>query len=124
MAWRSHARQSFMPRPWAEALTWYSDANAPTYLLAIIRSVLKSGCADKLLADSSAYELAVTDAPLSRPTEAVVVRWRGVIQPEPGSVLIEHESHTGQNDTLTRPESEAVPLFWRFVIEKLGVDPE
>jgi hypothetical protein len=30
---------------------------------------------------------------------------------------------TGRNDRIERQVDEAVPLFWRFVTEKFGVDP-
>jgi hypothetical protein len=40
-----------------------------------------------------------------------------------GCVLIEHLSITGRNDRIERPVAEAVPLFWRFLVEKFGVDP-
>ena len=38
-------------------------------------------------------------------------------------VVIEHESATGHLDRIERPSGEAVPLFWRFVIEKFGIAP-
>jgi hypothetical protein len=38
-------------------------------------------------------------------------------------VLIEQQSLTGHDDRIERLASEAVPLFWRFMIEKFGVHP-
>ena len=32
-------------------------------------------------------------------------------------------THTGRNDCIERPATEAVGLFWRFMIEKFGVHP-
>jgi hypothetical protein len=40
-----------------------------------------------------------------------------------GMVVVEHLSVTGRHDRITRPMLEAVPLFWQFMIEKLGVHP-
>ena len=44
-------------------------------------------------------------------------------KPSEGLVLIEHLSVTGRNDRIERPVDEAVPLFWRFMIEKFVVGP-
>jgi hypothetical protein len=30
---------------------------------------------------------------------------------------------TDRNDRIGRPVADAVPLFWRFMIEKFGVEP-
>jgi hypothetical protein len=35
-----------------------------------------------------------------------------------------HLSLTGRNDRIERPIAEAIPLFWRFVIEKFGITPD
>ncbi len=40
-----------------------------------------------------------------------------------GACLVS-SSVTGHDDQIARPVAEAVPLFWRFMIEKFGVDPE
>jgi len=37
--------------------------------------------------------------------------------------VIEEMSLTGHRDLIERPAAEAVPLFWRFMIEKYGVHP-
>lgn len=39
-----------------------------------------------------------------------------------GGVFIEHRSVTGHDDGIFRDGAEAVPLFWRFMIEKFGVE--
>lgn len=58
------------------------------------------------------------------PVDVVAVRAPGSpIRVPPGTVLIEHLSTTGHDDRITRPAGEAVPLFWRFMIEKFGVEP-
>ena len=41
-----------------------------------------------------------------------------------GHVLVEHLPDTGRNDRIERPLGDAVPLFWRFVQEKFGVQSE
>jgi len=43
-------------------------------------------------------------------------------QGRPGAVLIEHLFATG-HDRIVRPDSEAVALFWRFLIERFGIEP-
>ena len=43
------------------------------------------------------------------------------IKSEPGCVLIEHLTCSGHDERIERPASEAVPLFWRFMIEKYGI---
>lgn len=44
----------------------------------------------------------------------------------PGLVRISHEAYSGLVETIERPSSDALPLFWRFVREKFGIerDPE
>jgi hypothetical protein len=36
---------------------------------------------------------------------------------------VEHLSSTGFNDSIDRPPSDAVRLFWRFALEKYGITP-
>jgi hypothetical protein len=63
-------------------------------------------------------DLIVAARPISEPpVEVVIVRLQW------GTVTIEHVSHNGRNDKISRPASEAVRLFWRFMIEKFGVHP-
>jgi len=58
------------------------------------------------------------------PTTFVAVRAPGSLaKPSEGLVLIEHLSVTGRSNRIERPVDETVPLFWRFMIEKFGVDP-
>jgi hypothetical protein len=58
------------------------------------------------------------------PYDVVAVRAPGSLHPPGnGQVLIEHLACTGHNDRVERPASDAVKLFWRFVIEKYGVHP-
>ncbi|MGC4817778.1 hypothetical protein [Micromonospora sp. DT63] len=55
--------------------------------------------------------------------EVVIVRSPSSGLVGPGAVLIEHRSTSGRDDVIARPSEEAVPLFWRFMIEKFGVAP-
>jgi hypothetical protein len=91
---------------------------------AIVASVLDSG-RDADLAVSCGFlgELAVTPAPLGdAPFDVVVVvPPRAMRPPPPGCVRIEHVPLVGAADSVTRPVAEAVPLFWRFMIEKYGI---
>jgi hypothetical protein len=117
----------FIERPWAEvAAVWaqYARGGAPVdHLVAIATSVLESGCADRLAAASSMYDLIVAERPVPEPPYAVVVvrSPRSVTPPRPGRVVIEHTSLTGRTERVERPVADAVPLFWRFMAEKLGV---
>lgn len=71
------------------------------------------------------HDLIVVPTPIPEPPYGVVVvRAPGSIrEPAMGFVRIEHLSTTGHDDVIDRPVIDAVPLFWRFMIEKFGVDP-
>ena len=91
----------------------------------IVDSVLACHEQTRLAALTSMHDLVVTSRPIPAepPIEVVIVRSpsSGLVGDE--AVSIEHCSITGHDDKITRPSSEAVPLFWRFMIEKFGVDP-
>jgi hypothetical protein len=95
------------------------------HMEAIVRSVLDSGAADRLAAYTSMHDLIVVAVPIPEPPYGVVaVRAPSSLHPPPdGQVLIEEMSVSGHNDSIVRPVVEAVPLFWRFMIEKYGVAP-
>lgn len=95
------------------------------HMEAIVRSVLDSDAADRLAAYTSMHDLIVVDVPIPEPPYGVVtVRAPDSLHaPSVGQVMIEHMSVTGHNDRIERPVAEAVPLFWRFMIEKYGVAP-
>jgi hypothetical protein len=95
------------------------------HMEAIVRSVLDSDAADRLVAYTSMHDLIVVDVPIPEPPYGVVaVRAPGSLHaPSDGQVLIEEMSVTGHNDRIERPVAETVPLFWRFMIEKYGVAP-
>lgn len=91
----------------------------------IVKSVLASDQTGALAACMSMHDLIVVPTPIPEPPYGVVaVRAPGSIrQPAMGFVRIEHLSTTGHDDVIDRPVVDAVPLFWRFMIEKFGVDP-
>ena len=119
----------FIERPWNElADVWSERAQRGlpiAHLVAIIESVIATGAATQLAAASSMYDLIVVDRPIPAPPYSVVVVRSpvSVRPPAPGKVVIEHCSLTGGIDRIERPTADAVPLFWRFMIEKFGVDP-
>lgn len=119
----------FVPVPW-----FYIDdrfakfaAEHPefTHMSAIVKSVLSVGAEGDLAAHTSMHDLIVLAQPIPDPPyDVVAVRAPGSApRPSDGCVLIEHLSVTGRNDRIERPVIEAVPPFWRFMIEKFGVDP-
>jgi hypothetical protein len=91
----------------------------------IVRSVLASDQNGALAACTSMHDLIVVPMPIPEsPYGVVAVRAPGSIhRPATGFVRIEHLSTTGHDDVIDRPVADAVPLFWRFMIEKFGVDP-
>jgi hypothetical protein len=91
----------------------------------IVDSVLDAERTSVVLATTSMHDLIVATSPLPVPLfDVIAVRAPGSVHsPSDGSVLIEHVSITGRNDRLEHPAAGAVPLFWRFAIEKFGVVP-
>jgi hypothetical protein len=95
------------------------------HMEAIVQSVLDSDATDRLAAYTSMHDLIVIGLPIPEPPYGVVaVRAPGSLHPpRDGHVLIEEMSVTGHDDNIERSVAEAVPLFWRFMIEKYGVPP-
>ena len=91
----------------------------------IVASVVESEAASELGYATSMWDLIVTPIPVvSLPVDVVVVRGEsGVGKVRPGHVRIEHLPLVGLEDSIERPVSEAVPLFWRFIREKYGITP-
>lgn len=85
----------------------------------LVESIRECG-ADRLAGFTSMHDLAVTTAPVPDrgPIEVIWVRPRSG-----NAVLVEHWSVTGHDDRILRDGSEAARLFWRFVIEKFGIEP-
>lgn len=70
------------------------------------------------------HDLVVVETPIPKPpAEVLRVSASGSLHPalKDGWVAVEHPTHTGRNDRIERPAAEAVPLFWRFVVEKFGI---
>jgi hypothetical protein len=113
-------------RSWEELVRDWSarlDGAPIGHMVAIIESVIESGCTSHLVAASSMYDLIVAERPIPEPPCTVVIVRSpvSVKPPAQGMVVIEHTSLTGRTDRIERPVAEAVPLFWRFMAEKLGV---
>lgn len=92
----------------------------------IVNSVIESESTDLLAAFTSMHDLMVVATPIPEtPVDLVAVRAPGSLHPasRAGLVLIEHLTVSGNNVRIERPVSEAVPLFWRFLLEKFGVYP-
>jgi hypothetical protein len=91
----------------------------------IVESVIRSDAVGLLAGCTSMHDLVVVPRPLPDPPYgAVIIRAPGsLVEPKVGEVIIEHTSVTGRHDLIARPVAEAVPLFWRFVIEKYGIQP-
>jgi hypothetical protein len=93
-------------------------------LVAIIASIEESDCAAQLAGTTSMHDLVVVAAPIpDPPMDVIIVRApTGTLRAaSPGMVLIEHNAVSGRNDRIERPASDAVALFWRFVLEKFGI---
>lgn len=120
----------FRQRPWEELDrefdSWSSTHPEFQHMSAIVTSVREAGAEDVLAASTSMHDLLVRPTPLTDPPyDVVAVRApNSMFKVTPGTVLIEHLSVTGRNDRIVRPAADAVPLFWRFMIEKFGVDPK
>jgi hypothetical protein len=120
----------FRQDPWvdiAEFLGGIAERNPPFQHMAdIANSVIDSQSTELLAAFTSMHDLMVVATPIPEaPVDLVAVRAPGSLHPasRDGLVLIEHLTVTGNNDRIERPVAEAVPLFWRFMIEKYGVHP-
>lgn len=91
----------------------------------IVDSVVRSDAVDRLAGCTSMHDLVVVPRPEPEPPYgAIIVRAPGSLaNPRVGEVIVEHTSVTGKRDLVARPVADAVPLFWRFVIEKYGIEP-
>lgn len=120
----------FQQEPWADIAAFLGGIaarNPPFQHMAdIVNSVIDSQSTDLLAAFTSMHDLMVVATPVPEaPVDLIAVRAPGSLHPasRDGLVLIEHLTVTGNNDRIERPVAEAVPLFWRFMIEKYGVHP-
>lgn len=122
----------FQAWPWADLADKFRDAASRypdcEHMVDVVDSVIAAG-AEHLLAGSSSghvsiVELLVVPRPLPDPPyDVIAVRSPRSFRNEstPGCVVIEHLTCSGHDERIERPATEAVPLFWRFVIEKYGI---
>jgi hypothetical protein len=96
-----------------------------THMARIAESVIATGTTTLLANYTSMHDLIVVPTPIADPPyDVIAVRALGSIKNTPtGQVIIEHLTCSGHNDVIQRPTKDAVPLFWRFVIEKYGIRP-
>jgi hypothetical protein len=114
----------FSVRPWNDIESFYAGlleggATFVEPLLRLTRSIITEGASEALAAHTSMHDLVVTTTPVSTQPD-----WLRVSLEPGGKVKIEHEQHTGPGDMIVRDESDALPLFWRFAIEKWGIHPD
>jgi hypothetical protein len=120
---------TFSNQNWQDIHTFLSEMadEHPEFrhLASITASILASGVADQLAGQTSMHDLHVLPWPLQAgPVDPIVVYSPSSMErPPAGMVVIEHRASTSTADRIERPVAEAVPLFWRFVIEKFGVAP-
>jgi hypothetical protein len=97
-----------------------------SHMADVVDSVIASSAQPRLAGLTSMHDLVVTTRPVSSepPIEVVIVRSpSSLVVVETGKVLIEHCSISGHDDRIVRPSTDAVRLFWRFMIEKFAVEP-
>lgn len=120
---------TFHDVPWTEIADRFrrmSDRHPEfRHMTDIVDSVLACGAEQHLVGLTSMHDLVVTTRPISEPPiDEVIVRAPSSLVPvDEGTVLIENLSTTGQNERIVRPTIEAVPLFWKFITNKLGISP-
>jgi hypothetical protein len=128
--WRpySWSHRPFLALPWAELADryWQLADSAPELLsiIEIIDSVIAVRAEAALAANRTIGALNVVSVDAAEPPYAVVSV--SVFPPgrsAPAMVQVEHVSCSGLAEVVVRPAEEAVPLFWRFVIEKFGIEP-
>lgn len=124
---RRYRLSRFAGRPWpllVEELRALAETTAEYRPLhRVAASVAASPAAAVLAGRASLGAFAVT--PVSGPDPPdEVLRVQLESDGEPGWVLVWHQTVTGRDDMIRRPAAEAVPLFWRFAIEKFGVHPD
>ena len=122
-------RYPFRPRTWDDIFRDATDMAANhgefRYLAEIVASVIETDSTDLLAGLTSMHDIIVTSTPIpDAPLDVVAVRAPGSLRPpQTGQVLIEHLAVSGHNDRIERPATDAVPLFWRFMLEKFGIHP-
>jgi hypothetical protein len=111
---------------WAALAEQYATAPQPVAPVRdVVQSIVRSPARHQLLFTTSMWDLVVTATPMSSPpVDVVIVRSAvGMRDTADGRVLVEHLPIVGHADAIERDASEAVPLFWRFMAEKYGIEP-
>jgi hypothetical protein len=105
------------PRPWDELEAFYAGlGDTLTPIGDVIESVRDSASAEALAAFTSMHDLLVIELPTRKPPYDVLR-----VRILDDGVEIEHLSPSGHNDRIHRPADAAVPLFWRFAMEKFAL---
>jgi hypothetical protein len=111
----------------AERVRGYTGSNPKfRFLVDVIDSIRECGGQERLAGIWTLGGLVVTPLPIpdEPPIQEVILSLPGMgWGPTGEEVLIEHRAISGHDDRILRPSSEAVPLFWRFMIEKFGIAP-
>lgn len=117
----------FQARPWEETLHWFDQSDSCRPTAALVRSIIRCGGVDRLVANTSMFDLRVTWSVDGEPGSAedlITVRGaESTVRVPEGQIRIDHQSRTQPEESTTRPESEIIPLFWRFTEEKWGIQP-
>ena len=93
-----------------------------THMSAIVTSVLQSDGTSTLAGCTSMHDLYVVATPIPTHWSAVQVCAPNTTFLKRGMVRIEHLSAGGRLERIERPVADSVPLFWRFIKEKFGVE--
>ena len=109
--------------PWHEIEQFYERLSADGAvfvdpMLSLTRSIVAEGAASKLGAHTSMHDLVITTVPVSLEPD-----WLRVSLLRDGEIRITHDTPTGPGDSIERSQSELLPLFWRFLIEKWDIRP-
>lgn len=114
----------FTVSPWDEIEDFFEDL-ANNYgmafvgpMLTLTRSIVAEGSGARLAAHTSMHDLVVTTTPVSATPD-----WLRVSLLQNDRVRVAHQTITGPGDSIERPVSDLLPLFWRFTIEKWGIHP-
>lgn len=124
------ASRDFKGRDWTEVREFVGGMaeRSPDfqYLVDILDSIITLKRTSDFNVTTSMHDLILTTNPVPEPPfDVIAIRAPGSLHPADtrGNVLIEHLAVSGHNDRIERPPDQAVPLFWRFAIEKFGVIP-
>lgn len=113
-------RYPFKPRSWDDiAHHWDFGPEVFGHMTQLVETIRQSPAAEQLVGITSMHDLVVAVVPVTDPPFEVL---RVCALPAPGVVRIEHHSLTGHDDVIERPVADLVPLFWRFVTYKFGIE--